>query len=277
LGDSYTIGQGVEPAGRWPAQLASLLSRHGLPFEPPQIVARTGWTTEDLAAALDRDPPRGSYALVSLQIGVNDQYQGAPADAAYRERFRNLLKRTVGWAGGEPGRVLVLSIPDWGVTPFAEGRDRRQIGAEIDRFNAVNREETLSAGARWVDITPESRRAAADRANFAPDGLHPSAKQYAAWAHLALDPALAALGLVHMSAVKRLRSPAYRYPSEWSSSLVCSSIWRCPPPQVPPRVSISTGKRGEPAQVESSRCRRFRSSEYWSATFLVSWGSFFRS
>jgi len=201
LGDSYTIGQGVEPAERWPAQLAALLARHGLPFEPPVLVARTGWTTEDLAAALDREPPRGPFALVSLQIGVNDQYQGAPADNAYRERFRNLLRRAIGWAGGEPGRVLVLSIPDWGVTPFAEGRDRAAIAgiaADVDRFNAVNREETARAGARWVDVTPESRRAAGDRAAFAGDGLHPSGKQYAAWAHLAEDPALAALSLVHL-------------------------------------------------------------------------------
>ncbi|HZF07827.1 MAG TPA: GDSL-type esterase/lipase family protein [Thermoanaerobaculia bacterium] len=198
LGDSYTIGQGVEPAERWPAQLAALLARHGLPFEPPVLVARTGWTTEDLAAALDREPPRGQFALVSLQIGVNDQYQDAPADAAYRERFRNLLRRAVGWAGGEPGRVLVLSIPDWGVTPFAEGRDRAAIAADIDRFNAINREETARAGARWVDVTPESRRSAGDRSAFAGDGLHPSGRQYAAWAHLAQDPALAALGLVHL-------------------------------------------------------------------------------
>jgi len=201
LGDSYTIGQGVAPAERWPAQLAALLTRHGLPLAPPEYVAKTGWTTEDLAAALDREPPRGPFALVTLQIGVNDQYrqyQGEPADAAYRGRFRGLLRRAVGWAGGEPGRVLVLSIPDWGVTLFAEDRDRAAIAAEIDRFNAVNREETARAGARWVDVTPESRRLAGNRGAFAADGLHPSARQYAAWAHLAQDPALAALGLVHL-------------------------------------------------------------------------------
>jgi lysophospholipase L1-like esterase len=196
LGDSYTIGQGVEPAERWPEQLAALLSRHGLRFAPPEIVARTGWTTDDLAAALDREAPRGPYALVSLQIGVNDQYQGRAADAEYRARFRRLLERAVGWAGGEPGRVLVLSIPDWGAAPFAQGRDRAEIGRQIDRFNAVNREETARAGARWVDVTPESRRV--DRGGFAADGLHPSARQYGAWAHLAQDPALAALGRLAM-------------------------------------------------------------------------------
>jgi lysophospholipase L1-like esterase len=193
LGDSYTIGQGVAPADRWPAQLAALLGRHGIPFAPPEIVARTGWTTEDLAAALDREPPRGPFALVSLQIGVNDQYQGGEADAGYRDRFRRLLGRAIRLAGDEPRRVLVLSIPDWGVTPFAEGRDRRSIAAAIDRFNAVNREETLRAGARWVDITPGSRRSGSDRSLFVADGLHPSGRQYAAWAHLALDPATAAL------------------------------------------------------------------------------------
>lgn len=208
LGDSYTIGEGVAPAARWPAQLAALLTRHGIRFAPPEIVARTGWTTADLSAALDREPPRGSFALVSLQIGVNDQFQGGQADAAYRRRFRRLLERAIGWAGGEPGRVLVLSIPDWGVTPFGAGRGGSaadgaadigaDIGAEIDRFNAVNREETARVRARFVDITPESRQAAADRSFFAPDGLHPSAKQYAAWAGLAFDPAQAALGTVPM-------------------------------------------------------------------------------
>lgn len=198
LGDSYTIGEGVAPAERWPAQLAALLTRHGIRFAPPEIVARTGWTTGDLAAALDREPPRGPFALVSLQIGVNDQFQGGQADADYRGRFRRLLGHAVGWAGGEPGRVLVLSIPDWGVTPFGAGRAGAEVGAEIDRFNAVNREETARAGARWVDITPESRQAAADRSLFAADGLHPSAKQYAAWAGLAFDPAQAALGTVPM-------------------------------------------------------------------------------
>jgi lysophospholipase L1-like esterase len=202
LGDSYTIGQGVAPADRWPAQLAALLSRHGIPFAPPEIVARTGWTTEDLAAALDREPPSGRFALVSLQIGVNDQYQGGEADDVYRGRFLRLLGRAIGFAGGEPRRVLVLSIPDWGVTPFAEGRDGRSIAAAIDRFNAVNREETLRAGARWVDITPESRRSGSDRALFVADGLHPSGRQYAAWAHLALDPATAALSR-HITPVRR--------------------------------------------------------------------------
>src|SRR6185369_1960468 len=132
LGDSYTIGEGVAPADRWPVRLAALLSRHGIPFPPPEIVARTGWTTADLAAALDREPPVGPFALVSLQVGVNDQYQGGEADADYRGRFRGLLRRAVGWAGGEPRGVLVLSIPDWGVTPFAQGQDRARIAAEID-------------------------------------------------------------------------------------------------------------------------------------------------
>jgi len=200
LGDSYTIGQGVEPGERWPAQLARLLTRHGVQLASPVIVARTGWTTADLAAALDREPPQGGFALVSLQIGVNDQYQGNPPEEAYRRRFRRLLERAVTAAGGDALRVLVLSIPDWGVTPFAEGEDRRAIAAAIDRFNAVNREETARGGARWIDITPVSRRAAGDRASFAADGLHPSAAQYAAWVRLVFDPASAALGRVPLPA-----------------------------------------------------------------------------
>jgi lysophospholipase L1-like esterase len=201
LGDSYTSGQGVDPADRWPVQLAALLSRHGIPFAPPVIVARTGWTTADLLSALDREAPRGPFALVALQIGVNDQYRGERPDAAYRDRFHRLLARAIAAAGGEPGQVLVLSIPDWGASPFAQERGRTataDIATAIDRFNAVNREETARAGARWVDVTEESRAAAGDPAAFAADGLHPSAEQYGAWAHIALDPALAALSRLHM-------------------------------------------------------------------------------
>ena len=129
---------------------------------------------------------------MSLLIGVNNQYRGGDLDT-YRAEFRELLARAIGFAGGQPGRVIVLSIPDWGVTPFADGRDRAKIGSEIDRFNEVNREETERAGTRYVDVTPLSRRAAQDPALIAPDGLHPSAKMYAGWADLVLPEALAVL------------------------------------------------------------------------------------
>lgn len=194
LGDSYTIGESVSENERWPILLAGLLRERGVALAEPEIIARTGWTTGELDAAIDAAGPRGPFALVSLLIGVNNQYRGRPADE-YRAQFRALLARALGFAGGEPGRVLVLSIPDWGVTPFAQGRESARIAAEIDAFNAINRAEVQQAGARYVDITPASRRAAADPGLIAGDGLHPSGAMYAEWARLALPAALAALGV----------------------------------------------------------------------------------
>ncbi|HEV7784793.1 MAG TPA: SGNH/GDSL hydrolase family protein [Thermoanaerobaculia bacterium] len=194
LGDSYTIGEGLVPAQRWPVQLAALLRQKGVAIDEPQIIARTGWTVPDLADAVAAARPQGPFDLVTLQIGVNDQYQGVDPDR-YRPAFAALLKRAVALAGGSPKRVVVLSIPDWSVTPFAgeTGRDRTRTAAEIERFNRVDREETAKAGARWVDVTPSSRKAASDRSLLAPDGLHPSGGMYGEWAKLALPEALGAL------------------------------------------------------------------------------------
>lgn len=187
LGDSYTIGESVAEADRWPNQLARLLQ-----IPPPEIIAKTGWTTDELNAAIDKANPRGPYDLVTLLIGVNNQYRGRDAEQ-YRREFVGLLNRAIAFAGGKPWRVVVVSIPDWGVTPFAANRDRAKIGAEIDRFNAINRDETLRVKAHYVDITPVSRGAADDRSLVADDGLHPSAKMYAEWVKLIEPEARAAL------------------------------------------------------------------------------------
>jgi lysophospholipase L1-like esterase len=194
LGDSYTIGQGVEEADRWPNLLVSLLREKGTSFASPEIIARTGWTVRDLSEGIDASQPWGPYDLVTLLIGVNDQYRGGDPES-YRQSFAALLRRAIGFAGGRAGHVVVLSIPDWSVTPFAErsGRDRAGIAAKIERFNQINREETAKAGARYVDVTPVSREARADSSLLAPDGLHPSGSMYAAWARLALPQALEAL------------------------------------------------------------------------------------
>ena len=200
LGDSYTIGEGVDPSERWPVVLAGSLREAGLDVGDPTIVAVTGWTTDELDAGIDAAVAEGTvggtYRLVTLLIGVNNQYRGRSADE-YRGQFRALLGRAVGFAGGRPARVVVLSIPDWGVTRFAAEAartDRRRapevVAGEIDRFNAVSREETASAGAHWVDVAPASR---AYRAELAPDGLHPSGAQYVRWAAAALPEARAAL------------------------------------------------------------------------------------
>ena len=192
LGDSYTIGEGVAPEGRWPRVVAASLRERGLDAADPEIVAVTGWTTDELDAGIDAAARLGPYALVSLLIGVNNQYRGRPL-GEYRAQFRALLRRAIGFAGGDAGRVVVVSIPDWGVTPFAEGRDRGAIAREIDAFNAAARDAARELGARWVDVTPASRAAAGDASMFADDGLHPSARQYRAWAALVLPVAEEAL------------------------------------------------------------------------------------
>ena len=198
LGDSYTIGEGVEPCGRWPVQLARALRDEGFAVGEPRIIATTGWTTDELDAGIDTaqaQAPLGTdHALVSLLIGVNNQYRDRPLHE-FRVQFAALLARAVGFAGGDPGRVLVLAIPDWGVTPFAfaQSRDAARVAAQIDAFNATCREESLRAGAHWVDIAPVSRAHGGEPAMLVDDGLHPSAAMYAAWSALALPAARAAL------------------------------------------------------------------------------------
>jgi len=194
LGDSYTIGEGVAPAERWPVQLVERLRSEGAEVEDPEIIATTGWTTDELWAGMDRASPSGDCAMVSLLIGVNNQYRGRSADD-YRSEFRGLLDRAITLARNDPSRVMVLAIPDWGVTSFATGggRNRAAIAREIDAFNAVNREETLGRGARYVDTTEASRSARGDATLTAADGLHPSGRLYGMWTAVALPVARAIL------------------------------------------------------------------------------------
>jgi lysophospholipase L1-like esterase len=188
LGDSYTIGELVSAAERWPAQLVQVLRRAGIPMADPLIIARSGWTTGELAQGLaltGLSPRSRPFDLVSLLIGVNNQYRGLDLQE-YRQEFRALLAQAVAFAGGRPGHVIVLAIPDWSATPFAAGRDPRQIAREIERFNQANREEAIQVGAHYVDISPLSRQAAGDPTLVASDGLHPSAKMYSSWLPLLL-------------------------------------------------------------------------------------------
>ena len=189
LGDSYTIGEAVAAHERWPAVLVQRLRHGGTPIDEPQIVAVTGWTTDELAQGMDAAALLPPYDLVTLQIGVNNQYRGRPADD-YRAQFAGLLDRAIALAGGRAARVVVASIPDWGVTRFAreQGRDRARIAAELDAYNALARAETERAGARFVDITGISRQ---HPELLADDGLHPSAAQYALWVE-AIEPAVRA-------------------------------------------------------------------------------------
>lgn len=192
LGDSYTIGESVPETERWPNQLSARLRAQGVPLSDPLIIARTGWTTDELDSAITRANPPATFDLVSLLIGVNNQYRGRSAEA-YRAEFRALLERAIGFAGGRAGRVLVLSIPDWGVTQFATGLDRAKIAADIDAFNAVNAEESARAGVAYVDVTPISRRAFNESGWIAPDNLHPSGQMYTAWVDVAAPVACALL------------------------------------------------------------------------------------
>jgi lysophospholipase L1-like esterase len=188
LGDSYTIGESVAAQDRWPDQLARSLAETGIQTEVT-IIARTGWTTDELREGIEQQEITPPYDLVSLLIGVNNQYRGYDIDQ-YREEFAFLLNKSIEYAGGDPNHVIVLSIPDWGVTPFAWGRDTSKIAQEIDAFNAVNREESEKANVRYVDVTPISRAALEDKELLASDSLHPAGKMYAQWAQLVLPVAL---------------------------------------------------------------------------------------
>ena len=191
LGDSYTIGEAVSTQQCWPAVLVQRLRRAGVMIDDPSIIAVTGWTTDELAQGMDATPLAQPYDMISLQIGVNNQYRGRPA-GEYRSQFASLLARAVTLAGDHPAHVVVVSIPDWGVTHFAheQGRDRAQIARELDVYNAIARDETARAGAPFVDITGISRRYPV---LVASDGLHPSAAQYALWVDAILPVARAAL------------------------------------------------------------------------------------
>ena len=190
LGDSYTIGEGIAEDGRWPLQLAHALREAGVALSDPRIIATTGWTTDELSAAIDEAEPLGSYGFVSLLIGVNNQYRGREVDE-YSQEFAALLERAIGFADGRAERVLVLSIPDWGVTPFArfEAGNRTNIAVEIDAYNAAAHAVCAQHAVAFVDVTGVSRKHGAEPAMLAEDGLHPSAAMYAEWTRRALPVA----------------------------------------------------------------------------------------
>jgi lysophospholipase L1-like esterase len=186
LGDSYTIGEGVPLHESFPYQLLQLLRAAGLRFQAPEIIAQTGWTTFELKDQIAHTILEEKYDLVTLLIGVNNQYRNLSAED-YQSDFEWLLHKAISLAGNQPENVIVISIPDWGVTPFAEGRDRATIATEIDAFNSIN--ESLSAAnhVHYVNITPGTREAANDESLLAADKLHYSAKEHRRWAELVLD------------------------------------------------------------------------------------------
>ena len=185
LGDSYTIGESVPEADRWSVQLAQMLRKDGIAVAPPDIIARTGWTTAELMDGIAEARKKKEYKLVSLLIGVNNQYRGQSIER-FRTEFRTLLETSIEYASGRKDRVFVLSIPDWGVSPFGARSDRAKVAREIDAFNAVAEEECDKAGILYIDITPISRTGLSDLSMFASDGLHFSGKMYGLWAREAL-------------------------------------------------------------------------------------------
>jgi len=188
LGDSYTIGEQVAFAENFPNQTVQLLRRQGFPFQAAEIIAKTGWTTDELHDAITQTRILAGYHIVSLLIGVNNQYRGRSV-VEFKIEFEQLLQKAIAFANNKPNRVFVLSIPDWSVTPFAEarlpdgqGRDRKQVADDIDTYNDICETSAKEFKTRFINITSSQRADGADAAFLATDGLHPSGKEYTKWA-----------------------------------------------------------------------------------------------
>jgi lysophospholipase L1-like esterase len=215
LGDSYTIGEQILPKENFPNQTVTLINKTadgaysrrqgfaltpsavenldgGYHFTAPKIIAQTGWTTDELDAAIDAANILKQYDIVSLLIGVNNQYRGRGVKD-FKIEFEHLLQRAIQFTGNKPSHVFVLSIPDWGVTPFAEGRDREKVAEEIDSYNAVCQNSAAAFKTHFINIT-DSQREDGNKTEFlAPDGLHPSGKEYKKWAGKLADEIVKAL------------------------------------------------------------------------------------
>ena len=181
LGDSYTIGESVPIYESYPYQTVQLLREKGIQITAPEIIAKTGWTTDELAAAINRNRFIEKYDHVSLLIGVNNQYRGRKLDE-YSIQFEELLKKAISFSANGSTHVFVISIPDWGATPFAEGRDTEKIAKEIDEFNTINKKISEKHRVTYIEITEGSREAKKNPALVARDKLHPSGIEYSKWA-----------------------------------------------------------------------------------------------
>src|SRR5690606_23901875 len=183
LGDSYTIGEAVPQEDSFPFQTVNLLAERKIIFQKPKIIAVTGWTTDELQNAIREAELSETFDFVTLLIGVNNQYRNRDLDN-YKKEFSELLQTAIAFADNNRKNVIVISIPDWGVTPFAEKDERGQlnISQAIDKFNTLNKTVSEEEGIHYIDITPHSRLAKKDISLIASDGLHPSGKMYAFWA-----------------------------------------------------------------------------------------------
>jgi acyl-CoA thioesterase-1 len=181
LGDSYTIGEGVSKDDSYPAQLVNYISQQGILSDTLQIIARTGWTTSELQNQINKVKPTQDWDVVTLLIGVNNQYRQQDFSVFERE-FESLLSQAIDFAKGDPKRVFVISIPDYGVTPFGASRNQNgQVSKDIDKYNAYKKLLCERFNVAFFDITPISRLASNDSSLLAPDRLHPSGKMYAEW------------------------------------------------------------------------------------------------
>ena len=189
LGDSYTIGEAVSTHQRWPVQLGNMLVNHGINLAEPVIIARTGWTTANLATAIKSRSITPHFDIVTLLTGVNDQFQGHSVKD-YRMAFRALVKTAIKYAADRPDHVIVLSIPDYSVTPFAQRFNPERIASELAEFNNINKILSLEEGVHYIDITAMSQQAAQQRDLLASDGLHPSGLMYRHWAEKILPVVL---------------------------------------------------------------------------------------
>ncbi len=184
LGDSYTVGEGIPQEDSWPYQLLHALRQRDVPIAAPEIIAKTGWTTADLLAALDAIETHPPYDLVTLMIGVNDQYDGRGIEA-FTQDFKTLFDRSIALAGGRSERVFVFSIPDWSVTPHVQDktpeRSPEAIQQEIQAFNQVAAKHAYTHKVQYINVTEMSRDARRGELYRAPDGLHYSRKMYSHW------------------------------------------------------------------------------------------------
>jgi lysophospholipase L1-like esterase len=181
LGDSYTIGESVLLQQSFPYQTVQMLRKNGYHFSAPEIIAKTGWTTDELEEGIKQHNFLSKYDFVSLLIGVNNQYRGGDV-MVYKMEFEELLKKAIAFANNKASHVIVVSIPDYSVTPFSQTRNPEKIAREIDVFNNVARAVSVQYKTQYADITPGSKNAKTDPELIAEDGLHPSAKEYKNWA-----------------------------------------------------------------------------------------------
>ena len=183
LGDSYTIGEGLSLTDSFPYQTVQSLRRLGVSMNAPEIVARTGWTSEELLQNLERHTLQPFYDFVTLLTGVNDQYRGRSL-AYYEKDFHQLVGKAISLAADQPSQVIVLSIPDWGRSPFAEGKNKDEISVNIDHFNELNRSLSGQMGVNYLEITSALRQIGTDASIYTADRLHYSSSIYKDWSDL---------------------------------------------------------------------------------------------